>query len=275
MKRFLCCASWFVFPLLCALSLPRLALGVDAGALVGTWVATWPGGARQELRVDAVSPEGVVDGVFCGVRIQDRSMFFFDVSAAAPVLDGAVLRMQRGKHSYAFTAQDQGVQFVYTRRGSTPHTIVMTAPGPENEARCIGRVRSLASSVLPSAPAGGVPFTGLWTYVDEKGRATELLSSLSDEGALSGTLCYQRSDGSVALFDFAPDDVIQSVPSDGGFEVVRRPFKANMTHRFDVLESGGLRYRERVRSKPWRMDVALAAGPWEGGCLRRIVAPSF
>jgi len=244
--------------------------------LVGTWLAEWPNRVHQEIRVDEVSNDGLVDGVFCGVRLSDGSVFFFDFSVADPSFDGSVLRLQRGtKHSYWFSAvPDGGVRFVYRRIGRKSHTTVMHSAS-DKESLCIDRVRSPSVEGLGAAagPDGAAPLTGVWTgtHDRENGLVAELHSVLSSEGDLSGILCHTRRDGSMVFFQFGPGADIEAIASEGGFTIERVPFRAKMTHRFDASDGSSVRYRERVRRKPWRVDMLLQPGASETGCLRRIV----
>lgn len=243
--------------------------------LVGTWLAKWGKGVHEEIRVDRISGDGVVDGVFCGVRGNDGSVFFFDFAVAAASFDGSVLSLQRTKHSYAFSsvADGAGVRYVYRRKGRRSHTIVMEPPAEGSQSQCADRVRPPdAGDFDPDAALDGdAPFTGLWNIEDTDGLATELRAVLSPGGTLSGALCYERRDGSMVFFEFAPGAEIEAVASEDGFKIERVPFKAKMTHRLDPVDGPGVRYRERVRRKPWRMDVVLEPGASETGCLRGLV----
>ena len=255
---------------------PHVSVADTRHALIGTWAATWPDGPRHEIRVDSVSDDGVVLGTFCGVRRNDGSVFFFDFAVAEPSFDGGVLALRRGKHSYWFRADPgTGVDFVYRRRDSSAQRVLMLPSEATDLLQCIDRIVPAGDRFdhLSSVSSVAQGYTGVWSVEDDGGSVTELRSSVSDADAFSGTLCYTRSDGSIAFFDFAPGARIEAQRSDGGYAVVRAPFRVRLTHRFDAAQSDALRYRERLRRKPWRMDVALTRALHPAGCLHRIMPP--
>ena len=252
--------------------------------LVGTWVANWGKGIREEIRVDAVSAYASISGVFCGVRSRDGSIFFFDFSIARPKFDGSELSLKRGKsgkHTYRFEAvsDGSGVEYTYRQKGRKAYRTVMVPAAEGDVSQCADRIRSRSDGRLsiktmdePSV-ANDSPFTGVWTGINDIDMVVEMRAGLLRGGQLAGTLCFGRRDRSMVFFDFAPDQGIEAVASSNGFEIERRPFKAKMTHRLDVADLFGVRYRERVQRKPWRTNIVLAPGASEAGCLRRIAQP--
>ena len=241
-------------------------------ARIGAWGGTWAKiNKRDEVRIDAANAEEVT-GTFCGVRIGDGSVLFFDFRAADPTVDGPSVKMNRGgKYTYWVTATDDGVELGYKRKNKSRHRMTL-AQGPME---CITRITPHASPLnSPESTPNATGLEGTWTAYDDKGLATEIrITGHSAEGA-SGTVCYVRKDGAVAFFDFAPGARIEGRSTDDRVEVVRAPFKAKMTHRIELIGDGQLQYKERVRNKPWRLTLKMQRGAVENGCIRRIRPPA-
>lgn len=243
----------------------------ELDARIGEWGGTWAKiDKRDEVRIDAASA-GEVTGTFCGVRIGDGSVVFFDFDAVDSTVDGPSVKMNLGrKYTYWVTATDDGVELGYRRKGKKRHRMAL-AQGPM---KCITRITPRASPLkAPGSMPDATGLEGTWTAYDDKGLATEVRITDHSANGTSGTVCYVRKDGAVAFFDFAPGARIEGRTKNDRVEVVRAPFKAKMKHRIELTGDGQLQYKERVRNKPWRLTLEMQRGAVEDGCIRRVRPP--
>ena len=126
---------------------------------IGEWGGTWPRvDVRDEIRIDAVTPEGV-RGTFCGVRTGDGSVYFFDFEKVESQAKPDRLRMKRRKQTYWLWATGKGVSLGYQRTGQKRHRMRLR----QGKMSCIGRITRAGEPIEAQAEAAdGEGLVGRW-----------------------------------------------------------------------------------------------------------------
>ena len=257
---------------LIAMAAGQPAAGTEPGLAdrIGEWGGTWPKvEARNEIRIDDTTPDEVT-GTFCGVRIGDGSVLFYDFDKVKSKVKVGSVELKRGKHTHWVRATDKGVDLGYRRKNKKRHRMALE----QGAMQCIGRITpAMAPLDAHDEQDDSTGMVGTWSAYDKRGKATEVrITEHSGKGA-SGTVCFVRKDDAVAFFDFGPEGRIEADSEGERVTVERKPFKAKMTHVMEVTDDGHLRYSEKVGTKPPRLTLELSRGAAEDGCIRRIRAP--
>ena len=233
---------------------------------IGEWGGTWPRvDVRNEIRIDAVTPEGV-QGTFCGVRKGDGSVYFFDFGKVESEAEPDRLRMKRRKQTYWLRATGKGVSLGYQRTGQKRHRMRLR----QGKMRCIGRITRPGEPIEAQAEAaGGEGLVGRWRARHDDGQTTEIWMKTGPQDGASGTICRVRKDESIAFADFGPGRRIEANAEEGEVTIERKPFKKKVTHVMKMGEDGRLMYSESVGRKLVR-TLEFDRGAAEDGCMGRV-----
>ena len=217
-------------------------------------------GEKTRFESTITTPDEVT-GTFCGVRIGDGSVLFYDFDKVKSKVKVGSVELKRGKHTHWVRATDKGVDLGYRRKNKKRHRMALE----QGAMQCIGRITpAMAPLDAHDEQDDSTGMVGTWSAYDKRGKATEVrITEHSGKGA-SGTVCFVRKDDAVAFFDFGPEGRIEADSEGERVTVERKPFKAKMTHVMEMTDDGHLRYSEKVGTKPPRLTLELSRGAGRG-----------
>ena len=240
--------------------------------LSGTWVGKWKSGTHQEVRVDAAREDGSVEGSFCGVRPGDGSIFWFDFDDVKATFEDGEVEIERGTDVLRFSRRDEDtVRYQIERKGKT-YRLDLKPPAEDAETRCLDRLLRAGEAWTSDGASGTMPAAplGVWSYDGEGSHNIGIEVRMTAQEAYAGTVCWQRTDRSSVFYDFGPQTKIEAQADGDGLVIERKPFKARIRQRAEVIGEQSMRWSEQMQNNEWKGNYTLKRGSPETGCLARL-----